>query len=253
MTIPNKIVNSIYGPMIINSNDQYIGRSIELLGSWAKDDIELIESFCSHILEHKPSMTFYDVGANIGSHSIALAKKFGNRISIRAFEAQRQIYYMLCGNVAINGLDNVICEYLAVSNTSDEIIDIALPDYNTVNNFGGVELIKPQHSDNQNMIKPNTESVVTCTLDNFDESVDFIKIDVEGMEHLALAGAENLLKKHRPICFVEIAKTDKSKVKSIFRNLNYNAYEYNSGDWIFCPAEGGLQMEGVDKVDLNEI
>ena len=80
--------------MIINSNDKYIGRSIELLGSWAKDDIELIESFCSHILEYKPSMTFYDVGANIGSHSIALAKKFGNRISIRAFEAL--VRYTIC-------------------------------------------------------------------------------------------------------------------------------------------------------------
>jgi len=239
--------------MIINSNDQYIGRSIELLGSWAKDDIELIESFCSHILVHKPSMTFYDVGANIGSHTIALSKKFGNQITIRAFEAQRQIYYILCGNVAINGLDNVICEHLAVSNTSDKTIDIALPDYNTVNNFGGVELIKPKYSDNQNMIKPNSESVVTCTLDSFDEPVDFIKMDVEGMEHLALVGAKNLLTKYRPICFVEIAKTDKAKVKSIFQNLNYIAYEYNSGDWIFCPSEGDLKMEGIDEVILNEI
>jgi FkbM family methyltransferase len=253
MTIPNIIVNSINGPMIVNQNDKYIGQSVQQLGTWAQDDIDLIASFCDIILNNKPSMILYDVGANIGTHTIALAKKYGNRISIRSFEAQRQIYYMLCGNVAINGLDNVVCEYLAVSDKSDETIDISLPDYNTVNNFGGVELIKPQHSDNQNMIKPNTESVVTCTLDNFDESVDFIKMDVEGMEHLALAGAENLLKNHRPICFVEIAKTDKSKVKSIFRNLNYNAYEYNSGDWIFCPAEGGLQMEGVDKVDLNEI
>ena len=184
MTIPNIIVNSIHGPMIVNENDKYIGQSIRQLGTWAQDDIDLIASFCDIILNNKPSMILYDVGANIGTHTIALAKK-GNRISIRSFEAQRQIYYMLCGNVAINGLDNVVCEYLAVSDKSDETIDISLPDYNTVNNFGGVELIKAEHSDNQDMDKPNTESVVTCTLDNFDEPVDFIKMDVEGMEHLA--------------------------------------------------------------------
>jgi FkbM family methyltransferase len=250
MTIPNIIVNSAHGPMIVNQNDQYIGKSIQLLGTWAQDDIDLIASFCELILENKPNMVLYDVGANIGSHTVALAKKFGNRISIRAFEAQRQVYYTLCGNVAINGLDNVICEYLAVSDKSDETIDIALPDYNTVNNFGGVELIKAEHSDNQNMVKPNIESVVTCTLDNFDEVVDFIKMDVEGMEHLALAGARKLLAKHRPVCFVEIMKTDQSKVKQIFKELNYIAYAYKNDDWIFCPAESDYELEGVTQIAL---
>ena len=250
MTIPNIIVNSNHGPMIINQNDKYIGQSIRQLGSWAQDDIDLINNFCDIILDNKPNMVLYDVGANIGSHSIALAKKHGSRISIRAFEAQRQIYYMLCGNVAINGLDNVICEYLAVSNVADETIGIALPDYNSINNFGGVELIKAEHSDNQDMIKPNTESVVTCTLDNFDEPVDFIKMDVEGMEHLALEGAKRLLAKHRPVCFVEIMKTDQSRVKEIFKELKYIAYAYKKDDWIFCPEESEFELNGVDTVDL---
>ena len=250
MTIPNIIVNSIHGPMIVNENDKYIGQSIRQLGTWAQDDIDLIASFCDIILNNKPSMILYDVGANIGTHTIALAKKYGNRISIRSFEAQRQIYYMLCGNVAINGLDNVVCEYLAVSDKSDETIDILLPDYNTVNNFGGVELIKAEHSDNQDMDKPNTESVVTCTLDNFDEPVDFIKMDVEGMEHLALDGARKLLAKHRPVCFVEIMKTDQNRVKEIFKELKYIAYAYKKDDWIFCPVEGDFELNGVDTVDL---
>jgi FkbM family methyltransferase len=250
MTIPNIIVKSVHGPMIVNENDQYIGQSIRQLGAWAQDDIDLIASFCDIILDNKPKMVLYDVGANIGTHSIALAKKYGNCISVRSFEAQRQIYYMLCGNVAINGLDNVICEYLAVSDRPDETIDIALPDYNTVNNFGGVELIEIEHSDNQNMIKPNTESVVTCTLDSFDEAVDFIKIDVEGMEHLALEGARQILAEHRPVCFVEIMKTDQNRVKQIFKELNYIAYAYKQDDWIFCPAESDFELNGVDTVDL---
>jgi hypothetical protein len=77
MTIPNIIVNSIHGPMIVNENDQYIGQSIRQLGAWAQDDIDLIASFCDIILANKPKMVLYDVGANIGSHTVALAKKYG--------------------------------------------------------------------------------------------------------------------------------------------------------------------------------
>jgi len=250
MTIPNIIVNSAHGPMIINQNDQYIGKSIQLLGTWAQDDIDLIASFCELILENKPKMVLYDVGANIGSHTVALAKKFGSRINIRAFEAQRQVYYTLCGNVAINGLDNVICEFAAVSDVANNVIPIQLPDYNTVNNFGGVELMKAEHSDNQNMAKPNLEYIKTTTLDSYNESVDFVKLDVEGMEHLALEGAKQLLVKNRPVCFVEIMKTDQAKVKELFKKLNYIAYAYKNDDWIFCPAESDFELEGVAKIAL---
>ena len=248
--ISNKLVNSVHGPMIINSNDQYIGRSIELTGGWALDDVTLIESFCNLILENKSSMRLYDVGANIGSHTVALAKKFGDRISVRSFEAQRQVYYMLCGNVAINGLDNVECEYAAVSDGSESSLSIELPDYNKFNNFGGLELIAPKTSDNQNMVKNRFEVVECVTLDQFDEAVDFIKMDIEGMEHLALTGAKKLLKKSRPICFIEIGKTDVDAVKSIFRELDYIAYEYNANDWIFCPAESTFEITSLEKIVL---
>jgi FkbM family methyltransferase len=250
MTIPNIIVNSIHGPMIVNENDQYIGQSIQQLGAWAQDDIDLIASFCDIILNNKSKIVLYDVGANIGSHTVALAKKYGNRITIRSFEAQRQIYYMLCGNIAINGLDNVICEYTAVSDVANTVISIQLPDYNSVNNFGGVELLPAQHSDNQTMIKPNLEFIKTTTLDSYNDSVDFIKIDVEGMEHLALEGARQILTKHRPICFVEIFKTDQNRVKQIFKEFNYIAYAYKQDDWIFCPAENNFELNGVAIVNL---
>lgn len=250
MTIPNIIVNSIHGPMIINQNDQYIGKSIQQIGTWAQDDIDLIVSFCDIILDNKPKMILYDVGANIGSHTIALAKKYGNRITIRSFEAQRQVYYILCGNVAINGLDNVICEYAAVSDKANNTIPIHLPDYNMVNNFGGVELIIPEYSDNQNMTKPNMDLIKTTTLDSYNDSVDFIKMDIEGMEHLALEGARQILTKHRPVCFVEIMKTDQNRVRQIFKELNYIAYAYKQDDWIFCPAESDFELNGVTIVDL---
>lgn len=228
--------------MIINANDQYIGRSIEVYGAWAQDDIDLIVGLVELVLQNKEHITFYDVGANIGTHTVAVAKKFADRISLRSFEAQRQVYYVLCGNVAINGLDNVHVHHAAVSDVTNNTILVDLPDYTLPNNFGGLELIKAERTDNQYMTKTRTETVNTVTIDQFKEPVDFLKLDIEGMEHLALAGAKKTIEQHRPICFVEMWKTDIESVKQFFKKANYRAYAYKPDDWLFFPAEGNLGL-----------
>ena len=248
--IQNKLVNSSYGPMIINANDAYIGRSIETYGYWAQDDITTIQQILEILLIDKKQVLFYDVGANIGTHSIALAKLFGDRIRVRAFEAQRQMYYILCGNVAINGLDNVICELAAVSDVQNHTMPIQTPDYNTVNNFGGLELVPALHSDNQQMSKTNMEWVSTVKLDSYHEEVDFIKMDIEGMEHLALAGASQLIKDNKPICFVEVFKTDCQAVKLFFKNLDYVAYAVDPENWMFIPRNSDVDLVDCPTVEL---
>jgi FkbM family methyltransferase len=240
--IPNKIVNSQTGPMIINANDQYIGRSVELYGTWAQDDIDLMGGLVELLLQNKDQIVFYDVGANIGTHTVAMAKRFGDRVAVRSFEAQRQVYYVLCGNVAINGLDNVHVHHAAVSDQSNKAMLIDLPDYTLPNNFGGLELVPAERTDNQYMTKTQSESVTTVTIDQFAESVDFLKMDIEGMEHVALQGAKKTIHAHRPICFVEMWKTDTEAVKQFFKQANYRAYAYKPDDWIFFPAEGNLGL-----------
>lgn len=235
--------------MIINSKDLAIGRGIEAAGYWALHDIELLKNIGQVILESKSNIVFYDVGANIGTHSVPLAKEFGDRIQVRAFEAQRQIYYMLCGNIAANGLLNVHCHHVAVADVAGTM-DIALPDYHSDNNFGGLELMPPQFSDNQNMIKRSTESVDVICLDNFNETVDIIKLDVEGMEHLVVQGARALIKRSLPVCLVEVFKTDKAMVSAFFKDLNYHAYEIREGDWLFVHEDSDINIHNAKEVVL---
>jgi FkbM family methyltransferase len=195
-------------------------------------------------------MLFYDIGANIGTHTVALAKTLGDKIQVRSFEAQRQMYYLLCGNVAVNGLDNVICHHNAVSDVADNTMAIDLPDYNMPNNFGGLELVAPQRSDNKYMTKTQNELVTTITIDQFDEAVDFIKLDIEGMEHLALAGGINVITKYRPICFVEMYKTDIEAVKKFYKDLDYLAYAHKPDDWVFFPRESQFCLTNAPKIEL---
>ena len=249
--IDNRIVTTDFGPMIINSNDQYIGRSLEQLGHWARTDIDLMAGIIQLLIQRRGPVRLYDVGANIGTHTVALARIFRDEIQIRSFEAQRQIFYMLCGNVAINGLDRVWCHHAAVSDTAAQPLTLALPDYNQVNNFGGFEVQPAERSDNQSMTRSGTEAVTTVTLDQFAEPVDFLKLDVEGMEHLALRGSGDLVSQYRPVCLVEMLKTDQAAVRKFFRDQDYTAYAPTPDDWWFFPAEGDLGLSGCDLQDLK--
>jgi len=232
--------------MIININD-YVGRYISQHGYWATEDIDLIKMLIDFQLKKFETIVFYDVGANIGTHTLAIAKVYSDRVKIRAFEAQRQIYNMLCGTMAINGITNAYLYNNAVSNTDNDTIEIALPDYNSVNNFAGLELIPPKLSDNQDLVKTSTEQIKTICIDSFDERVDFIKIDIEGMEDKALMGATKTIEAHRPICFIELLKTDRDFVMDYFKKLNYVGF-IGSIDLIAIPIEYQLQINGLQKV-----
>ena len=247
MSNPNALIGSDYGPIIINVNDSVIGKYISQTGYWAKDDIELIKQLLNFLLEKKDSVVFYDVGANIGTHSLALGKTYGEKIKIRAFEAQRQIYNMMCGTIALNGLNNIYCHNLAVSDEADQLIQVALPNYGDSNNFGGLELVTALRSDNQEMVKVNYELIKTATLDSFCENVDFIKMDIEGMEDRAFMGAGSIFEKNKPICFVEILKTDIDFLIRFFRDRGYFGFQ-KAADLIAIPSEYQIQINGLNRL-----
>ena len=183
MPSPNVVVTSDFGPIIINIHDTIIGRSLITNGSWAKGEIRLLIEILNHRLKTQQSVLVYDVGANIGTHSLALAKFFGAKIMIRAFEAQRPIAHMLCGTLALNNLTNVIVHHGAVSHQAGDDLEITLPDYHHANNFGSFELMEPKLSDNGRLKRATKDVVKTLRLDDFDEAVDLLKMDIEGTEY----------------------------------------------------------------------
>lgn len=244
---PNVLISSDYGPIIINVNDTYISRAVAQVGIWAKEDIEISRQIMDFLYTRKNTLVLYDVGSNIGTFALAFAKIYGEKIRIRAFEAQRQIFNMMCGTIAINGLANVMCHNLAVSDVRGQLLQVAMPDYGAPNNFGGLELVPPRVTDNQNMSVGGHEAVETTTLDAFGEVVDFIKMDIEGMEDAALRGARRVIGEGRPICFVEILKTDVDFVIDYFRGFDYMGIR-KGDDLIVSPAEYGLTIRGLPRI-----
>lgn len=244
---PNVVVSSSFGPMIVNVNDAYIGASIIQTGYWSVSDITLLSGLLNRRKPKDAQLTFYDVGANIGTHTLALASIFRSRLTIRSFEAQRNIFHMLCGNVALNNLTGVHCHHAAVSEREGEEITFRVPDYTARNNLGGLELMPPVISDNQALTFGAAETVRTLCLDTFNEPVDLIKLDIEGMEDKALRGAAGTIAQHRPFVFAETGKTDRDFVLRFFRERSYAAYERNA-DVVFLPQEANITLSDARRM-----
>jgi len=104
---------------------------------------------------------------------------------IHAFEAQRMIFNMLAGSVALNALENIVCHNVAIGDREGSI-ELPQFDYFRELNFGSVELGDEQRerlTQQRGHDPKKIEHVPLRTIDGFGfENVALIKIDVEGME-----------------------------------------------------------------------
>ena len=199
--------------MLFNTNDAFVGKSLMEYGEFSQGEVVLLQAVVN------PGATVLDVGANIGALTIPLARMVGPQGTVFAYEPQRMCYYVLCANVALNNLSNVICLQNAVGRESGRI-DIPELDFSRPNNFGGLEL-RSEYPDAKGKC-----SVKLIRLDDtpFDR-LDLMKIDVEGMEPEVIMGAKALIQKHRPLIYLECDRGEKvSLLVKLSKALGYEIY-----------------------------
>ena len=193
--------------MVALNCDPFQTVSLALYGEWAKDECGII---CSLI---KEGDFVLDVGANIGTITVAMAKRVGSTGRVFAFEPQTAAYYCLCGNVALtHALSNVRALNMAVSDF-DGVIQVPVIDVNQPFNVGGVRLADPVYDAASNLPK---EDVACVKIDSLQlPRVDFIKIDVETMEAKVLAGSVETVRRCRPVIMAEALLGELSSVESL--------------------------------------
>jgi len=219
----NQLTNTKYGMMLYNRNDLYIGKSLSVFGTWAEQEIELLKQFLEE------GATVVDVGANIGSHTLAFCRIVGERGRVYSFEPQRLIYQTLVGNIALNSITNAYCYCQAVGK---EIGTVRVPvlDVNTPCNFGAMSLV------GSSVIKKTSateyEVVPLVTLDSLNlPACHLIKADVEGMEIDVILGARETIKKYQPILFLECHDDNhRQPLIELCTALGYKTAIYDYGD-----------------------
>lgn len=180
-----QVVPTRYGRMMCLSVDTYIGGSLIQYGEYSEGEVNLFRAFL------RPDSVVVDAGANIGCHTVAMAQMVPDGMVLAA-EPLRYLYYMLCGNVALNGLTNVLTFHAALGATRGSC-KVPLVDYTLHSTYGGTSLVD----------RAEGLPVPQVRLDDLLPRVDFIKADVEGMERSVLEGASRLIAECRPALYVE--------------------------------------------------
>lgn len=138
--------------------------------------------------------TLVDIGANVGMYSVL--SSVARKVKVFAFEPESQNYALLNANIAANGLSNDVVAFpLALSDSRklDRLYLSGLSAGGSCHSFAeqvGFDL-KPRSS-------AFVQGAFSVTLDELVESgsvpvPDYIKIDVDGIEHKVLAGAQRTL------------------------------------------------------------
>ncbi len=198
-----------HGAMAYNARDAYVGRAFDLYGEYAEDEFRLLDQLL------RPGMVALDAGANIGAHTIPMAKKVGADGAVLAFEPQREVFQLLSANVALNALHNVHTHHAALGAEAGEIV-VPRIDYEKGGNYGGLALGGFEAG----------ETVARRTVDGLGlPACHVMKIDVEGMENEVLAGAGDTIKRFRPTLYIENDRRERSEelISRLF-SMEYRVY-----------------------------
>jgi FkbM family methyltransferase len=213
--------------LLFSTNDA-ISQMLYQTGQW--EDYLLIISRA--FLQEVSNPLVVDIGANLGSYSIPIAKDIQNiGGSVIGFEPLRIVYYQLCGNIILNRLDNYIALNKAVGDYDGEI-EIPEINYHENNNIGAFSFEKKYRNylDQEKYMMKSKSHVPIITLNNFlmYKAPSLIKIDVEGYELNVLKGSDKFLENNNypPIIFEawDMVWFENGK-QELLNYINYLGYE----------------------------
>ncbi len=183
----------------------------------------------------KPGTIALDIGAHIGTHTIALSHAVGKDGLVIAFEPQEKICRELCMNMRLNKCTNVIPIHCALGERNG-VVGLLTP---LAINQGGTFL-----SDK------GEELVDLRRLDDFQiRNISFVKMDVENYEKMVLEGAWETLTASHPVIMLEIegngeqlAATGGNRAELIaetirlLESMGYKVSLFHGADYLAEPA-----------------
>jgi len=208
-----QIIPTRYGNMVSMKCDQHISAALALYGEATQIEVDVCLDFI------RPGDVVLDVGANIGYFTMAFARRVGKEGCVISFEPQRLPYLCLCANIAINSMAEYVQPVRSAVGAEKGMAKIEVVNsWAQVQNVGGTRLNAPSEV---------MDDVPVAKIDDLAlPEVDFIKIDVEGMEQFVLAGAVETIKRCRPVIFSESLYQDeenRAKQVEFFRAHDYAA------------------------------
>ena len=228
------IIDTLSGKFMIWQTNDALGRTLLKDGVHEPATILLSEK----IIQNSLNKNILDIGANIGSYSIPLARLLGDNVKFNCFEIQKFVFYQLCGNIFLNSLTNISAHNFGISNKCQQIT-IPSIDYHKCWNVGRYSIdpvtINSPGTFFQNNLLETGEVADLKTIDalEFLPKSCLVKIDVEGHELEVIAGAlKHLEFSGWPPIIFESWDFDwfKDKRHALLKYLHFIGYENISQD-----------------------
>jgi len=185
-----------------------------------------------------PNSIVIEGGCHIGSHTIKLGMLAKH---VFAFEPMPSSYDILEKNIKLNDLKNITLFKKGLSNTFNTTHFQWIPK----DNPGGSGLASnPMRKPTWIKEEKNKIHVDLTTIDSLNlKRLDFIKLDIEGYETLAISGGIKTIKKYKPVITLESyyncnGGVDIDFTKHNFKDLidnGYNVIHIEKADFLFIP------------------
>lgn len=235
------VIDSIHGKFIVNRHCDYQAESL------IKSGLTHIENELKNMLAIVGTLptgaVALDAGANIGFVSVPLANALRAKGGhVFAFEVQKMLYYALCGTVALNDIGNLTVFNKGLGKATG-MISVPEQNYSAPSDFGTLSLVGQSFGD----ASLDSGHVRITRIDDLGVSrLDFLKIDVEGMEIDVLEGATDTIVRNRPWCWIEYHKVERSQLITFFSNREYTLFRMDTLNMLCAPndklAKSGLEI-----------
>jgi FkbM family methyltransferase len=193
----------------LNEPRDYIQSHIMQGQFYELDQLEIVRPYAQN------ARCIADIGSNIGNHAVYFAA-FTNCERIIPFEVNPALVPVLKSNLAMNCPNKAVWDQIGTglgrthATASLNVID--------ERNLGGARLQSTAAGAGTLKIVPGDDILLK-------HDIDFIKIDVEGMEMDVLAGLEQTLTKHRPTLFVEVEHINRAEFDALLARHKYETVQ----------------------------
>jgi len=200
-------------------------------GGWERLTIEFIDNYV------KPGYVVIEVGANVGSHTLNIAKKVGINGKVYAFEPTNFARGKLADNIQLN--ENLapiveVCNYLVTDH------DNSVPRRDVRSSWN---ISDKDHFFSEKVISDSI-SLDAFTKINDINKVDVIKVDVDGYDCKVIFGASEIIKKNKPIVYIELCEyalneqgNSIDELFLFFSDMGYSKVLHEDGTSIHSPSQ----------------
>jgi len=216
-TIRVEKVSTIYGNYFSWRGDTITEQLIQY-SAHTRNELAMIKTLIS------PGDNIVDIGAHIGTFSIPFSLFNKAQGKVFAFEANPENYNLLRMNIVENDVSSSVIPHLSVVSNTDSKYRMFLPEGGN----SGMYTFIP--GEDNSTVRRCVTNIDTWHNQNYkDVKIHFIKIDVEGAEVSVLESCQNLIRKYRPILYIEINEFALSFFNRSFEDIErlLELYEYH--------------------------